>query len=176
MTSASTPSQADSSQDVFIGGVVGLSDLANPANTAALTAAGNVGFYMQEDAMEAAWSAGTLAAIAQGMAGTGAGETELNLQTAANIADWFASWWVTVWANFGLQPTEVNSIINYDSSTWTTDFTATVDEGRKHGITSVAPIFSPNEGKYSLNDFATESSYASLRAAAIYGGTVVRYR
>ena len=163
-------SQSGSSTAVFIGGTVGFSDLGSSANTAALKSAGHVGLYMQESAIEAAYSAGTLAAIASGMAGTGAGEAELNLQLASQVGGWFSSYWVTYFTNFGLFPTEVNSVIDFSSTTWIADFDATVVAARAHGITSIAPIFSPNAGNLSLTSFSTDPTYADIRAAAILGG------
>src|ERR1700712_22750 len=106
-------SQAASSTAVFVGSTVGFAELGNSADTAALKSAGDVGLYMQEAAIEAAYSAGTLAAVASGMAGTGAGEAELNLQLASQVGGWFSSYWVTYFTHFGLFPTEVNSVIDF---------------------------------------------------------------
>ena len=163
-------SQAASSTAVFIGSSVGFADLGVLANTAALKSAGHVGLYMQESAIEAAYSAATLAAIASGMAGTGAGEAELNLQLAGQVGGWFSTYWVTYFTKFGLFPTEVNSVIDFSSTTWVADFGATVTAARAHSITSIAPIFSPNAGNLPLTSFSTDSTYAAIRAAAILGG------
>ena len=121
-------------QDVFIGGDVDLLALANPADVAALLATGRVSFYTQDDGVEAAYYAGTLGTIVQGVANTGPGEAEVNLQGSAWVADWFSSWWQSAWTNYGLAPTKMNVIVNFDSPTWVTDFNATVVEAQKHGI------------------------------------------
>ena len=161
-----------SSQTVFVGGDVGFNDLSNLANTVLLRATGDVGLYTQEDAVSLALGNGTLAGIVQGMAGTGPGETELNLQSASGIVAWFTLWWVTAWLDYGIAPAKINSIVNFGSPTWKSDFYATVDAAKSYGITSVAPIFSPNGAGASLDTFSTNATYADIRAAAIYGGAL----
>ena len=165
---------AAASQKIFVGGVVGFADMENPANLAALIATGLVGLYTQEAAMSVAYSSGgnELQVVAQNMAGTGSGETELNLQPSSAISSWFSEWWNTVWLANGLAPTEINSIINFSSSTWVADFDATVDVGKEYGITSDAPIFSPNDASNSLTPFATNPVYSAIRSAALYGGAI----
>ena len=172
MSGTSSTSGVQSNDKVFIGGVVGFDDLADPNNTSLLRATGIVGLYMQEGAMGAAWDAGQVGAIAAGMAGTGPGEVELNLQPAALAVDWFTTWWHTIWTNYGLGPTEDNVIIDFSNASWSSDFAATVAEGRNFGITSFAPIFSPNNTSYALDSFSNDPQYAAIRSAAILGGAL----
>ncbi len=157
-------------QVVFIGGDVDLQSLENPLDIGALLTAGEVGFYSQDDGIESAYSAGTLPGIVASVVNTGPGEAEINVQHGAYNLSWFQAWFQTAWLNEGLRPQSANAIIDYTSSTWVQDFQSFVQAARSFGITSIAPIFSPNQGTDSLAPFATNPVYADLRAAAILGG------
>ena len=170
MSDTATNATAKVSQTVFVGGVVDFVALQDKANVASLLATGAVGLYTQEDAVQATYYSGDLKSITETMADTGPGEAELNLQHAAYIADWFKSWWQSAWVNFGLAPDEINSIIDFTSSTWVSDFDATATEARRHGILTVSPIFSPNLGSWPLDSFITDPQYSEIRDAALLGG------
>ena len=159
-------------QDVFVGGDVDLAALADTDNTSALLATGVVGLYSQVEAIEAAAADGSLSSIVAGMANTGPGQAEINLQNAQYALAWFQDKWQSDWLDYGLAPTSINVNIDYTSPTWETDFAATVTAAHSYGVTSIAPIFSPNAGTYSLEPFATNPAYADLRAAAIEGGAL----
>ncbi len=164
-----------SPEHVFLGGVVGYDDLATASNTTALRATGRVGMYSQETAMIAAFARGQTSSIASGMANTGPGEAETGLQPTSLETAWWGTNYKAYWSDRGLQPTEDNTMVYYTTPTWFTDFLAYVDEGKKWGVSSFAPIYSPNCacGVYgSLDSFATDPAYAMLRAAALYGGAL----
>ena len=161
---------APSTQDVFIGGDVDLEALTDSSNVSALLATGRVGFYSQVGEIEAAYNAGTLPGIAAATANTGPGEAEVNIQNAQYALAWFQSWWQYAWLDTGLAPNSINLIIDYTDPNWQSDFAAMVSAAQSYGVTTVAPIFSPNLGTDSLASFATSSVYAALRAAALEGG------
>lgn len=158
---------------VYLGGDVGIEDMATDSNIADVVATGEVGWYIQESDYYGMISNGDIAAINKNF-GYSNVEVEINLQNASNIASWVSGTYIPEWIDEGLNITEWNSIINFADSNWYTNFIATVDAVKAEGVDSVAPIYSPNTNEgidgASSDDFATSSNYSQLREAALYGG------
>lgn len=157
---------SNGNKSVYIGGVVDLVGFTKHERIADLLKTGKVGFYMQENAITTASQNGSLTSIAAAMAETGSGEAEINIQGRV----WFDNCWDKIWREAGLSPKRINAIIDFSRDGWFNLFTETVDAAKIRGVTSVAPIFSPNDDTMSLYDFALNPKYADIIKAARYGG------
>jgi len=162
--------QTKNDKTIFLGGVVDLEGLTDHSRTAALFNTGKVGFYMQEHGILHAHGEGILKKVSEAMQPYGPGEAEINLQYFEAIDEWFEKVWGPVWNDFGLSPDRINSVINFEDQYWQKNFEATVDHFRKHGVETIAPIFSPNGENMSLDTFAENPAYADIRDAATLGG------
>lgn len=161
---------AQAATHVYVGGVAGFDDLASPANSTLLRATGVVGLYMHADAMAAAYAAGQLPAISAAMSGTGPGEIELGINNVAT--GFFAGWWKLVCLDNGLHPDRANIDCDFAAPGFMDEWHAYVDAARAVGLATLAPIFSPNGPGASLDAFATNPGFASIRQAAVYGGAL----
>jgi hypothetical protein len=161
-------SSGDGDKPVYIGGVVDLKSFTKHEKIAGLLKSGKVGFYMQESGIFGASLNGSLESIAKAMAGTGPGEAEIGLKAP----EWFTEHWDATWVKAGLSPTRINVIIDFMADDWLKDFKTMVDIAKTRGVTSLAPIFSPNGDDMSLDDFATNPAYAEIAEAALYGGAL----
>jgi Bacterial Ig-like domain/RTX calcium-binding nonapeptide repeat (4 copies) len=179
-----TSQTPDTSQDVFVGGITGFDDLANPANTALLTATGRVGMEMQEEGVAPAYYAGQLPGIVAAMAGTGPGIAEINLVPQSNAANWWADYFSPIYADNNMDPDAFNVMADFfnpaaftqfgysDPGGWLQDFETFMNDGRAYGVQTFAPMFAPNYAPSITpwTNFATDPTYQSIREAALLGG------
>ena len=155
--------------DVFVGGVQGFSSLATASATAELRATGRVGLYQHANAIQTSFNDGSLGNIVQAFSSDGPGMAELPF--VSDPSTWFKNLYHQVFSSSGLTPsTAIVDIGSYtvDSSAWS----AYVSAAQAAGISTVAPIFSPNGATDPMGDFASLPGYASLRSAAILGGGI----
>lgn len=170
-------------QYIFIGGTGGFNALDDAGKMKDLLKTGHVGLYQHNNAVTlAAQVPGLLTSIDQTWSGTGAGQAELP-QVGANYFTLPVSdgYYQKNYIQNGLHPSEANVDTPSDTSLpgqLDSDFKQWqqyVDAARSVGITSVAPIASPNgtnEPKLGDNVFATNPYYALQKMEALYGKAI----
>ena len=177
MTTSATPAADLSGGDhVFIGGTVGFDQLGTGSLAASLTASG-VALYMHANAMQGAYDAGQLPAIAAAYADAGPGEAEFGFQSGANLTSYFQGYFANVYLGQGVAPNEANIVLPVEASSAPAILTAAdlaswetyVDTARAWGVLSVAPIISPNAGTEDISSW-NDPYWQPAQAAAEYGG------
>lgn len=167
---------------VFLGGVIGYENLAQP-DIAQILRAAQIGIYEHGIAQTAAVRDGSAPAISAQFPTPWPSEAELGYAPNGG-AGYFANYYKPTYVAQGFRPTEANVNVNFDfqggvpgvistiGSTNLPGWQSYVDAARLYGIKTVAPVFSPNLGIDPLTNFATDPIYAGVREAALYGGAL----
>lgn len=147
---------------VAVGGVAGLEALADPDASRGLRADGHVGLYIHDYA----WTRLPLARRRQILA-LFPGPQDVELGLVPDPARWFRTVWEPQYAALGVRgrTAHVNGLGATRGRTWR----LFVDEARRHGFTSVAPVMAPNSRQYVAHPFGSPH-WDYLRQAALYGG------
>ncbi len=177
-TSATLAANLSGGDHVFIGGVVDFNELGTGSLAASLTA-GGVALYMHANAMQTAYNAGELPAIAASYADAGPGEAEFGFQSGANLTSYFEGYFTRVYQGQGLLPDEANIVLPVEAPDAPAILTASelaswdtyVDAAKAAAVLSVAPIISPNTGTEDISSWNIPY-WAPAQAAAAYGGGI----
>jgi hypothetical protein len=151
--------------DIAVGGVVGFKDLANPENTRLLRSSCRIRLYLHQYAWITA-PPDIQRAILLNFQGNGIPIMEIN--KASNPETYFKNDFVKLFLSKGVKSTEIQvNGFQYDHPLL--EWTEYVDAARRAGVSTVAPIFSPNSGQFRKGEFSSHV-WDNVRAAATYGG------
>lgn len=147
---------------VAVGGVAGLEALGDPDASPRLRANGRVSLYIHDYA----WTRLKLAKRRRILA-LFSGPQDVELGLVPDPVRWFRTVWEPQYAALGVKgrSAHVNGLGPSRGRTWR----LFVDEARRHGFASVAPVMAPNSRQYLAYPFDSPH-WDYLRAAALYGG------
>ncbi|WP_428395668.1 hypothetical protein [Lichenicoccus sp.] len=149
---------------IAVGGIAGFSDLADPANSAALRKLGGTMLYIHDYV----WTRTSVAKRRAILANfDGPADVEFGLVTDAK--GWFDSVYQDDYLALGVrgQRGHVNVLARNLQSDWR----PFVDAARARGFLSLAPILAPNQGEYRTAPFQ-DLRWQPYRDAARYGGAL----
>lgn len=163
------------SLQVEVGGTAGYADLDVAANFSDGLSTGREDVYTHGNGVIAEGVGGIDAKVGAAWASAGPGTAEFGVYAPG----FFAASYKDIWVGNGLPVAEADVDVDNTSPTFLKDFERFVSEGRTVGhVQNFAPIFSPNStsqyngSQASLGSGFFDAKWASVRAAAIYGGGI----
>ena len=163
------------SLQVEVGGTSGYADLDSAANFTDGLSTGREDVYTHANGTIAEGVGGIDAKVGKAWASAGPGTAEFGVFPS----NFFPQSYADIWVANGLAVADANVNVDNTSPTFLKDFERFVDEGRTIGhVQNFAPVFSPNStseyngSQASLGTGFFDAKWASVRAAAIYGGGI----
>ena len=150
---------------ISVGGIYGFSDLIKPENTTQLRASCRTRLYLHRWVW-ARTSANDKKTILNTFSSNGIPTIELDLKP--NAENYFQDFYTKVFLSSGIVPKEAH-VNGFPHDSPILAWKKFVDEGRKVGLKTMSPVYSPNSGQFKKGKFSAPV-WDNLRAAAIYGG------
>jgi hypothetical protein len=159
-------------RDVYVGGTIGFEQLAEPSNVGPLRGNSRIGLYMHASGMQLILNEHKSKAINEAFDGKNGGVAELGEFSSS----WFSSMWRVLFTSQGFHPQAAN--VNVNSGNFNAQFSTAdlahfddfLTAARGHGMTSFAPVVTPNGGKEVL--VWSDSFWDNARKAALHGGGI----
>ena len=147
---------------IAVGGIAGFSDLADPANSAALRKLGGTMLYIHDYV----WTR-TSVAKRRAILANFDGPADVEFGLVADAQGWFGSVYREDYQALGVRGQRGH--VNVLAQNLQSDWRPFVDAARAHGFLSLAPILAPNQGEYRYAPFQ-DAQWQPYRDAARYGG------